>query len=1397
MRILFYVEPLVERENPSWKKGWITHFVSEITTALMAEGCDASAFGCIAPTPLGSIAREVLPSGRIATIDQSDLIPRFGASSLEVSIGWYRKTLGDSALDEMANMVKTRLGNFSPDICISFSPAPFLNRAFPGCKVFHLEFGLVSRQPFPETVYFDPIGMFQSGSLAKFAQAIKAYAPENSETSLLNQFREDFCQVLQGNRNPLHDYIGDTVRRFESLVLLALQFSNFYAYDSHARFKDQYDLLIHTLESVPRHIGVVVCEHPEHPVLTESTIQYLRSKYPNFIWHTIFREVYSVSYYLMSYVQGVVTVSSSVGMQTLLWRKKLAVVGSSHLDFIADSHEVDKLIPELNSEWAPWKESVVTWLLSRFHLPFQPLCASRKLLKYFQGIQCDNFEAFSQSTVAVGWDAAFLTERYKALAKEKQVAALVGGAIANGDSSTFHAALYHATADHQADETYSVRRFVSFESKNEVTLAFPLPDRESPPHWLRFDPTNKPINVFLKKMWILDKKDKQVWEWDGSREALGDTISGMSLFEPEERPGVFLVCHTADPQIVLPIPSDVLANLEMPVTFWVVLGSSDPAALEAGIRNFQKQLHIKKMELLRATTEHERVLVERDHRLANLYSRMLTKEGELRHVSAQLELFQEERRELRRQLDGIYSSLMWRIMNRVRRVRDQLFPDGTRRGQAYESLLNSFKTAGRLETRREHSNISSLDRILKIAKTILPVSPNRKYQLVSFIFKRFGFVFQQTDSYQRWKERQPPLPQNSSTFPPSLQKNSRQPPSLIQVDRDEVEQLTQSFNFSYVEQPLVSIVIPVYNHLEYTVCCLASLLKYVPQSSFEVIIVDDASQDETSNVLSTIQNIHYVRNEENLGFLRSCNAGATLARGQFLLFLNNDTQVLEGWLDELVNTFRQFSDVGLVGSKLIYPNGVLQEAGAMIKQDGSAELIGLNADSAMPEFNMVREVDYCSGACLLLEAEVFKALGGFDERYAPCYCEDSDLAFRVRTLGKRVLYQPRSVVVHHLSVSTNESVHSKMPLIAKNSNIFVQRWGDELKKLNTVRAIAFYLPQYHPIPENDRWWGKGFTEWTNVTKARPNFEGHYQPHLPADLGFYDLRVPEVRAEQARLAGQHGLSAFCYYYYWFAGKKLLNRPLDEVIQSGAPNFPFCICWANENWTRRWDGCEEDILIAQSHTERDHADFIADIAPALMDTRYVRIQGKPLLIVYRLGLMPDPKRTADLWREYCMNEGIGDIYLAYVQSFERMPLGDEPGLYGFDAAIEFPPHRYAVRDESSRNVINAKYHGLLFDYINTSENFIQRPWPSYKLFRTVMPSWDNTARRQDVSHVFVNASPERYEHWLRRMVEQTRRLHFGDERIVFINAWNEWAEGNHLEPDKQFGHQYLLATKNALQ
>ena len=238
---------------------------------------------------------------------------------------------------------------------------------------------------------------------------------------------------------------------------------------------------------------------------------------------------------------------------------------------------------------------------------------------------------------------------------------------------------------------------------------------------------------------------------------------------------------------------------------------------------------------------------------------------------------------------------------------------------------------------------------------------------------------------------------------------------------------------------------------------------------------------------------------------------------------------------------------------------------------------------------------------------------------------------------------------------------------------------------DAVRAIAFYLPQFHTIPENDLWWGPGFTEWTNVTRARPSFVGHYQPHLPADMGFYDLRVADTRAKQAALAAAYGLHGFCYYYYWFAGKRLLETPVEAMLATGEPDFPYCLCWANENWTRRWDGADQEVLIAQNPSRADDERLIRDLLPHFRDPRYIRINGKPLFIVYRIGVLPNVAASAQLWRRIAQQEGIGELYLCAAKTYDT---GD-PTVYGFDAVVEFPPHGAAHRhDERATRPVRSR-------------------------------------------------------------------------------------------------------------
>ncbi len=345
-----------------------------------------------------------------------------------------------------------------------------------------------------------------------------------------------------------------------------------------------------------------------------------------------------------------------------------------------------------------------------------------------------------------------------------------------------------------------------------------------------------------------------------------------------------------------------------------------------------------------------------------------------------------------------------------------------------------------------------------------------------------------------------------------------------------------------------------------------------------------------------------------------------------------------------------------------------------------------------------------------------------------------------------------------------------------------------------VKLIAFYLPQFHPIPENDLWWGKGFTEWTNVTKSIPQFVGHYQPHLPGDLGFYDLRVPDVLRQQVQLAKKYGIFGFCFHYYWFNGKRLLEKPLQQFMGDSQIDFPFCVCWANENWTRRWDGAENDVLLAQTHTQESDKEFIKDLEPVLSHPNYIRINGRPVIIVYRTSLMKNPARAAATWREYCIGKGLGDPYLVAAQTFGFC----DPRPIGFDAAVEFPPHNISV-PEITRGIqiLNPAYAGKIYNYIDLADRAIPyNHGAQYKLFKTVAPAWDNAPRTPGKGHTYAFSTPAVYGHWLTQVSRSTINTNDPESRLVFINAWNEWGEGAYLEPDRKYGYAYLQATADAL-
>jgi hypothetical protein len=369
-------------------------------------------------------------------------------------------------------------------------------------------------------------------------------------------------------------------------------------------------------------------------------------------------------------------------------------------------------------------------------------------------------------------------------------------------------------------------------------------------------------------------------------------------------------------------------------------------------------------------------------------------------------------------------------------------------------------------------------------------------------------------------------------------------------------------------------------------------------------------------------------------------------------------------------------------------------------------------------------------------------------------------------------------------VYTNPNVDSDE--YVKKSDKFFKR------DCHDPKLIAFHLPQFYSFKENDMWWGKGFTEWTNSTSAKPQFEGHYQPHLPDELGFYDLSNNETFHKQISLAKKYGIYGFCFHYYWFAGgKRLMEKPIFNYLNDKTLDFPFMLCWANETWARGWwDSSNDEVLMKQYYDEDYALDFIKDIFPFFLDDRYIKINNCPVLIFYN-PLEPGKETTEKyikIWRKYIKKQGFDDLYIL---STER---GGEFKEWGFDAFVEFPPQWTNREKLNNVKLYNPKVNGKVYDFqesmkktfFNTSKK---------NVYKCVVPSWDNTARRKQETSIFANSSPVFYEKWLSNAINETIKFH-PENKLLFINAWNEWGEGCHLEPDKKYGFAYLESTLKVL-
>jgi hypothetical protein len=350
-----------------------------------------------------------------------------------------------------------------------------------------------------------------------------------------------------------------------------------------------------------------------------------------------------------------------------------------------------------------------------------------------------------------------------------------------------------------------------------------------------------------------------------------------------------------------------------------------------------------------------------------------------------------------------------------------------------------------------------------------------------------------------------------------------------------------------------------------------------------------------------------------------------------------------------------------------------------------------------------------------------------------------------------------------------------------------------------ARTIAFYLPQYHPIPENDRVWGKGFTEWTHVTTAKPLFEGHHQPNLPGELGFYDLRLPEARAAQADLARSHGIEGFCYWHYWLGnGRRLLERPFEEVLHSGNPNFPFCLAWANHSWHGRFFGSKK-IQIEQEYPGReDYIDHFNYLLRAFSDSRYIMVNGKPLIYIFAPKALPEPKLLVDLWQDLAIKNGLNGLHMVGEALSE-----DECKDLGFDA-YAYSRHRAIGGDKSQllneqmanqKGILNAPRHFSVFPYELAKQYFLKPGVSPINEIPSVVPNWDSTPRLGADGVVIYGSTPSLFQDHLKEALEKVRYKP-AEQRILFVKSWNEWAEGNYLEPDLRNGTAYLEILRDEL-
>lgn len=655
------------------------------------------------------------------------------------------------------------------------------------------------------------------------------------------------------------------------------------------------------------------------------------------------------------------------------------------------------------------------------------------------------------------------------------------------------------------------------------------------------------------------------------------------------------------------------------------------------------------------------------------------------------------------------------------------------------------------------------------------------------------------------------------------------------------------------ELPLVSLIIPTRNGLDVLQQCIESIIKKTTYTNYELIVVDNSSDDKsTISYLQKISShplVQVIRDERPFNYSAINNAAVKKANGQIIGLLNNDIEVISpNWLDEMVSHALR-PGVGAVGARLWYPNKTLQHGGVILGIGGAAghSHKGISSEGYGYSNRAVITQNYSAvtAACLIIRKSIYEQVNGLNETNLAIAYNDVDFCIRVVKAGYRNVWTPYAELYHHESATRgHEDTPEKKARLAKEMAYLKEKWNDFLlndpcyspnltlekedfsfawppRTLSNesfllpydsdfqenedfsshetdIKAITFYLPQFHACKQNDEWWGKGFTEWTNTKQSKPQFEGHYQPREPHDdIGYYDLSDIETMRKQAKLAREHGIYGFCFYHYWFSGDRILEKPVDLLIQNLDIDLKFCLCWANENWTRTWDGQNANILLEQKYLREDPLNFIIDISKYISDHRYIRIDNKPVIIVYKPHTIPNAKEVFSEWRKW-WRENRGEEILIWCTRTDPDDAGYRKLKNDIDAVVEFPPAIVPYSIDQKR--LSFDTSGYFHNYQQMISKIISgtelAEIPTSNFYRSVMLGWDNSARRKKGWSTWFGFSLESYYKWLCHTISYTRKTFPPDRRFVFINAWNEWAEGTYLEPDKKYGYSSINTTSRAI-